>query len=154
VHFPKSIRLPDEAYTDPDARFHLTIAAHPTISQFSPAVREAVWASVIEQVSAGRVQLFAACLMPDHLHLLVGPAGKSVIKFVQQWKSWTTRLAWSAGHKGELWQPGVWDRKLRQDDDFETVCRYILQNPVKAGLASEFDEWRWNWAYWMEDAAN
>jgi REP element-mobilizing transposase RayT len=133
------------------ARFHLTIAARPEVREIERKVRDAVWQSVLEQRSSTRIQLFAACLMPDHLHMLAGPAGTSVLAFVQQWKSWSTRLAWEQGHKGPLWQPGVWDRGIRRNEQFERVCRYVLDNPVKAGLAADAADWPWSWGFWMDE---
>jgi hypothetical protein len=38
MHFPKRIRRDAEHYADRGLRFHLTIAAHPEISRFTPQV--------------------------------------------------------------------------------------------------------------------
>jgi hypothetical protein len=35
-----------------------------------------------------------------------------------------------------LWQEGYYDRVLRESDDSKTVARYLLNNPVRAGLAA------------------
>ena len=37
-------------------------------------------------------------------------------------------------HGGPLWQPGYYDRVLRQNEDARWVARYIVNNPVRAGL--------------------
>ena len=36
-----------------------------------------------------------------------------------------------------LWQDGYFDRVLRRDDDSTVVVRYMLENPVRAGLARQ-----------------
>jgi REP element-mobilizing transposase RayT len=61
-----------------------------------------IWGGVLEQRNRGDIELVAACLMPDHLHLLTRPAASDLIRFTNVLKSWTTRLAWSAGHTGAL----------------------------------------------------
>jgi REP element-mobilizing transposase RayT len=93
-----------------------------------------IWRSTIEQRDAGRIQLFAACLMPDHLHLLVGPANDDLIAFENAWKSWTTRQSWKLGNKNALWQPGMWDRTIRPDEDFEDVAMYIVAQPRRGWI--------------------
>jgi hypothetical protein len=40
-----------------------------------------------------------------------------------------------------LWQAGYYDRILRHDEDSLTVVRYILENPVRAGLVSRFSDY-------------
>ncbi|MBK9611805.1 hypothetical protein [Candidatus Amarobacter glycogenicus] len=66
MRFPKTIRLADKSqYADAERVFHLVFAAHPEVPAFTPQVRAALWESLMEQRTAGRVELFAACLMPD-----------------------------------------------------------------------------------------
>ncbi len=144
MHFPKSIRLQPEAYANPDNVFHIVVRTHPEVGMLCDAVRDAVWAAVVEQAKGERVVLIAACLMPDHLHLLLRPGRLDIVTFLDRWKSWTTRLAWGAGHRGPLWQPSFWDRSIRQDD-FDGVLQYILLNPVEAGLVKAWDEWCHSW---------
>ncbi len=148
---PKRIRLLVEAYANPETAFHIVISAHPGVTQFSTAIVQAVWATVLEQVDAGRVQLFAACLMPDHVHLLLRPKEMDVIAFMNVWKRWSTRAAWSAGHRGPLWQPSFYDRGITHPDDFDAAAGYIVMNPVTAGFVKEIDEWPWTWPRYPAD---
>ena len=134
MHFPKRIRLPREVYSDPSNAFHLTIAAHPEIRSFRAQTGDAIWESVLEQRVSPRIDLLAACLMPDHLHLVAKPGEVDLITWMQHWKSWSTRLAWATGHRGRLWQPSAWDRALRRDEDLATVRRYVYENPESGGL--------------------
>jgi REP element-mobilizing transposase RayT len=151
VRFPKSIRLPAEAYADPELRFHVTISGHPGAPRWSPSLGERLWALVMDERGLGRVEIFAACLMPDHLHLLLRPGELDVIRFLNSWKSFTTRESWRFGRRGALWQPGMWDRTIRHADDFDTVVRYIVANPVVAGLVDSPEAWPWTWSYYGEE---
>ena len=141
MHFSKSIRREHGHYEDRSAWFHLSIRSHPEVGRFDPAVTEAVWAVVIAEVPLGRVEVAAACLMPDHIHLLVSPRSMDLIRWLNSWKSIATRRAWAYGHHAALWQPGMWDRTIRTMDEFEQVVEYIRSNPVAAGLCEASSEW-------------
>jgi hypothetical protein len=47
----------------------------------------------------------------------------------------------SRGARGSLWQDESWDRILRNQDEMEEKLRYMLNNPVEAGLVE--DPWLW-----------
>ena len=96
-------------------------------------------ARILEQEAArARMILYAYCLMPDHIHLLVQPeANTNLISFVQGFKSKTTRAYWRSGGAGKLWQRGFYDHILRRTEDIQQTTRYILANPVRAGLADD-----------------
>ena len=86
--------------------------------------------------------IVAYCLMPDHAHLLV--AGRSETSdFEQFMKRFKQRTGFerrrAAGER--LWQPGFHDRILRDDEATLAVARYILENPVRAGLTKALGEW-------------
>jgi REP element-mobilizing transposase RayT len=150
VRFPRPIRRPLPHYANRELRFHLTFQAHPEIPAFAPALRDAIWASLMSERQMGRVELFAACLMPDHLHVLLRPDGLDVIRFVNSWKSVSTRISWGFGNHGGLWQPGMWDRTMRTAGDFEKTAEYIASNPVAEGLVEAERQWPWVWAWWFE----
>lgn len=109
MRFPKKIRLPRDAYANPDYCFHITMRTHPEVGALPRNIRDVIWAALLEQRSATRIELLAACLMTDHLHFLAGPRDEDIVGFCNAWKSWTTRLAWGAGHRGPLWQPSMYD---------------------------------------------
>ena len=81
--------------------------------------------------------------MPDHLHVLVGAQSDQadLLSFVKRFKQ-MTGFAHRSDHDQPLWQPGFHERILRDDEASETVVRYILENPVRAGLARELGEYR------------
>lgn len=153
MRYPKNTKLPHrEDYADPERVFHLTFRTHPEVISLTQRVADAIWASVLEQRHSSRVELFAACLMPDHLHLLISPRDQDILTFQQRWKSWTSKLARDAGHFGPVWQPGMWDRVCRDQDDFETTATYIVRNPVEANLVEDERDWPWTWCWWWDDA--
>ena len=91
---------------------------------------------------ARELAVLAYCLMPDHVHLLVEGTsdGADLRRFVKQLKQ-STGQAYSAYGEGGLWQEGYYDRVLRQDEDAKDVARYIIANPVRAGLVGNVCEY-------------
>jgi REP element-mobilizing transposase RayT len=52
------------------------------------------------------------------------------------------------GCKGRIWQPGFHDHALRHDEDRLKVARYIIANPLRAGLVNSigaYPHWDCEW---------
>ena len=79
-------------------------------------------------------------LMPDHFHLFVkGDADFMLSRWVGGLKrAMAVELGCLAG---ELWQPGFFDHVLRSDESYDGKWNYVRENPVRAGLVSNADEW-------------
>jgi putative transposase len=79
--------------------------------------------------------ILAYCFMPDHLHLLIGgeAASSDARRFIDLCKQ-LSGYAHKQATGNRLWQRSAWDRVLRSQDDTTTVIRYLLLNPVRAGL--------------------
>jgi REP element-mobilizing transposase RayT len=75
-------------------------------------------------------------LMPDHLHAIVGfPRGTGISETVRNWKRLATRRA------GVAWQRNFFDHRLRAGEGLPQKATYIRQNPVRAGLVANADDW-------------
>ena len=79
--------------------------------------------------------ILAYCFMPDHVHLLVeGLADNSNCKqFITKSKQCSAH-AYAEEFNSRLWQPFGFEHVLRDDEKVQVVARYILENPVRAGL--------------------
>ncbi len=51
-----------------------------------------------------------------------------------------------------FWHREYWDRYIRNERHFRQAVQYIHENPVKAGLATKAEDWRWSSAFRDEDA--
>ena len=94
---------------------------------------------VIVRVAASeQFAVTAYCFMPDHLHLLVeGQTDMSnLITFAHQLKQHTEFSYRRRWHR-RLWQRGYYEHAVRNDEATLVVARYILANPVRAGLVRE-----------------
>lgn len=141
VMSPRSdLRLPLDVYAESGLVFSVTIGTKPRAPVFADLVfsRECVEALRALADSRGN-QVFAYCLMPDHVHLLIGVGAQaSLIAFVQAWKSQCYRARRARGHPQTFWQRRFWDHVLRTNEDIRTVALYILCNPVRKGLVDDF----------------
>jgi REP element-mobilizing transposase RayT len=100
-------------------------------------------ASQILRVAADfQFDLTVYCLMPDHVHLLAAAQceASDLPSFVKHAKQ-ITGFAYRQSTGQSLWQRGYYDRILRDDEASLTVAKYILENPIRAGLTTTLGEW-------------
>ena len=91
------------------------------------------------------VKVLAVCLMPNHFHLIVQPAeGAPVSAFMQWWMtSHVRRYHEHYRSHGHIWQGRFKSFPIQQDGHLLTVIRYILRNPLRAGLVNQVLDWPW-----------
>jgi putative transposase len=92
-----------------------------------------------------RASTLAYVLMPDHLHWLMQLMSDVPLSHtVRAVKSLTTL---QLGHP--MWQRGYHDHAVRNDEDLKAMARYIIANPVRAGLVSSVADYpHWD-AMWL-----
>jgi putative transposase len=92
---------------------------------------------LIETAESFNFEVSAYVVMPDHAHFLATAIeeGANFRRLLKDWKQ-KTGFEWSARHGRRLWQKGFWERVLRDQEHTLSVCRYIVENPVRAGLVS------------------
>jgi putative transposase len=102
----------------------------------------AVLSHFLQQATEFACAMFAYCVMPDHVHLLIeGTEEDADLKsFVARAKQ-KSGFDFAARRKHRLWQKGFYDRLLRDDESTTDVTRYIIANPVRAGLVVEPSEY-------------
>lgn len=100
---------------------------------------------------AGFAETLCYVAMPDHLHwLLALGEQKSLSGLVQILKNLSARrINASRGAVGPLWQAGFHDRALRVEEDVVGVARYVVANPVRAGLVARVGEYPFWDAKWL-----
>jgi len=139
----KPFRLSVEAYRSGHC-FSVTIVTSDRRPTFSNAARATKAINCLRE-SAARfsAEIYAYCFMPDHVHLLAGtPEGVRFDEFVRHFKQISGfRLPKEPGTV-RVWQPSYYDHALRGEEAIESVAEYILNNPVRAGLAQNTGEYR------------
>jgi RecG-like helicase/REP element-mobilizing transposase RayT len=105
-----------------------------------------------------RYELFAACVMPDHVHFLIQPWIKGdkidtdepvfwklgdLLKSVKSFSAHKINKLESAS--GSLWEKERFDRYVRSDRDLAEKFRYIVRNPWEAGIVRADQDYPWVW---------
>lgn len=80
-------------------------------------------------------------IMPDHLHLFVSLDEISLSKWVKSLKNTLSKALRSVGHVWPHWQKGFFDHILRSGESYSQKWDYVRENPVRAGLVSEPEDW-------------
>jgi REP element-mobilizing transposase RayT len=90
--------------------------------------------------------LSAWVFLPDHWHAIFYPADPLTISRVMESikDAATKRINRSRGETGTLMQPRFFDRALRTVREYNEKVEYIHLNPVRAGLVSRPEDWRWS----------
>jgi putative transposase len=90
-------------------------------------------------------------IMPDHVHFFCRPErdAKTLSGFVGFWKSYSSRKInalippRSTPAATTLWQREFFDHVLRSNESYSEKWNYVRDNPVRAGLVSCADEWKY-----------
>jgi len=96
--------------------------------------------------------LFAYCVMSNHVHVLVQPKQIAEEEFVPLEKITHSIKSYSSGkankilnRQGQFWEHESFDHYCRSEYEEKEISKYILNNPVKAGLLEHSAEWPWSY---------
>ena len=124
-------------------RYFLTFCTHSRRRVFEdPDAVHLVRAHFVQAAAREQFGILAYCFMPDHVHLLAEGLhdASDLRRYARDAKQRSgfehSRLS---GHR--LWQDGYYDHVLRDDESSLAVARYILENPIRAGLVDRIDEY-------------
>ena len=91
------------------------------------------------------VEIWAYCLMPNHVHLVAVPKSEDGLRRAigEAHRRYTRRVNFREGWRGHLWQGRFASYPM---DETYLLCaaRYIELNPVRAKLVGDAAEWRWS----------
>jgi len=109
----------------------------------------AVIETLLDYRAAGKYQLHAFVIMPEHMHVLLTPALEtSLERVVQLVKGGSSHhIGQLAARRFPFWQRGFSDHRIRDAEDYIAHVRYIEINPVKRGLVREAAEYRYSSAH-------
>jgi putative transposase len=90
------------------------------------------------------LRIAAYVLMPEHVHLLTNePVTSTLAIFLQILKQQASRELKSPAQK-QFWQRRYYDFNVSSPEKFTEKLQYIHRNPVKRGLVSSPEEYRWS----------
>lgn len=127
-----------------------TYDRRPIFSDFTSGriVVQSLW----YQATQDRADTLAYVVMPDHLHWLLALApATDLSRVVRATKGLSARrVNLRLGRSGAiLWQSGFHDHALRQEEDIRDAARYIVANPLRAGLVRRLGDYPLWDAVWL-----
>jgi putative transposase len=110
-----------------------------------PDIAQIVVGSIHKGEELGHYELNAYVVMGNHVHLLIEPA-IAPDRLLKSLKGATARYANSLlGRTGEpFWQKESYDHWVRNRSEFEKIRAYIENNPVKAGMVRNAQDFLWS----------
>ena len=91
--------------------------------------------------------IHAAVVMSNHVHIVMRHGdGRSatLLEDLAHYKRYTARVAnRRLGRGGRFWAREDFDHWCRSQDKVDGVVEYVLNNPVKAGLVQQWQDWPW-----------
>jgi putative transposase len=90
-------------------------------------------------------EVWAYCLMPNHVHLIVVPSDEDGLRrtFADAHRRYTGLINARRQWTGHLWQ-GRFGAVAMDEAHLAAAARYVSLNPVRAGLAKHARDWPWS----------
>ncbi len=98
-----------------------------------------------ERARLARVEVWAYCLMPNHVHLILVPRTADGVRAAigEAHRRYTRFVNERAGLTGHLFQ-GRFASVVMDEEHLLMAARYIAQNPVRARLVRRARDWPWS----------
>lgn len=97
-----------------------------------------------------KYKLYACVVMGSHVHLILRPLEKargafySLAEIMHSIKSYSANRIQKYLHKkGNIWLDENYDRVIRDEKEYVEKVNYILNNPIKAGLVENPEDYKW-----------
>ncbi len=148
----KKLRLSRAEYQQGNA-FSITIGTYSRYPWFRlyPELASIAVQVLCHVGTAREAALYAWCIMPDHVHLLL--QDNDLSGFVRLFKGKMTPKASSIEPGRKLWQRSFYDHGLRREESLSDIARYIWENPVRAGIIDNPVNYVWSgslvWDCWQ-----
>lgn len=101
-------------------------------------------------------QVYASCILPDHMHMIVSPGEKGLSEFIQSFKKNSSRDARKILQRrsGDSviaadmnvcsgWQKGFHDERIRDGKQCGSALNYVQRNALHHGLVKDVMDWPW-----------
>ena len=103
--------------------------------------------------NGNKFDLRVAIVMPDHVHLIFTPLVDyerrevwSLAEIMDAIKGASAhKVNKVLGRKGKVWQTESFDHALRSSESLDAKVAYLLENPLRQGLAKEWQSYPWLW---------
>ncbi|WP_339418056.1 MULTISPECIES: REP-associated tyrosine transposase [unclassified Pseudomonas] len=148
---PQTHRLRHGRYSEHGRSYLITIVVHHRQRLFADLFLGRLMVAEFRQVhELGLIDSTAWVIMPDHIHWLFELKQQTLADVVRRIKSRSTlTINRRRRSKERVWQPGYYDRAVHVEDDIRTMARYIVANPLRAGLVERVGDYSLWDAAWL-----
>ncbi len=98
---------------------------------------------------SGKIESLTWVLMPDHLHWLIVINELNLSEILRLFKGNSShKIKAILNWQGTFWQRGFYDHAIRENEDIKEIARYIVANPLRAGLVesiTDYPHWDAKW---------
>jgi REP element-mobilizing transposase RayT len=121
--------------------YFITFATHNRVL-LRPPQKDCVFNAVCF-LDGKKYELYSAVVLNDHVHMVINPF-ETLSKIMHSIKSFTAHeINKMLNRKGKVWQNESYDRAIRNEDEFLEKLNYIANNPIKASLARQYEDYKW-----------
>ncbi|HEX5307199.1 MAG TPA: transposase [Dyella sp.] len=126
-----------------------TVTALRTPWFLDPSLARLACRQMIDPVTWGDATPLCWIFMPDHWHGLIALGDRDDLACVMnRFKALVSKRVHEAAPGIRLWSQGFHDRALRREEDVRAVARYVIANPLRAGLVERVGDYPyWNCAW-------
>ena len=91
-------------------------------------------------------RVYAYCIMPDHVHIIIHPCGKYELSYIMQMikGSFARKVNKMNALTGKLWQKRYYDEVVRDEVMLIRKIEYLHNNPLRAGMVKSLEEYRYS----------
>ncbi|NQY86750.1 MAG: transposase [Colwellia sp.] len=138
-------------FSEPQREYFITFVCNNRISLFTQhEFSHAFCSTILFNEKQYDCKWLTWVLMPDHFHGLL-QLGKSynLSQVIKHLKGASARsINVKNGTSIQVWQPGYFDRALRQTEDRKQIARYIVANPLRKNIIDNISQYPyWNSVY-------
>ncbi len=148
----KRLRLNLDSYAIPGTVWHVsspTLGRRPVFQD--PEMADVVVDALVFQCTKAQADLFLYCVMPDHIHVVVGIQDVDLIAIMRDVKSWTTHIWKHRTGQQHLWQESFHDHGVRRTENMDELVKYVTENPQRTGLVADWHDYHWVGGSLLED---
>jgi putative transposase len=103
---------------------------------------------ILQALQRVPIRLIASCEMSNHWHLVLWPDTADALPRFMHWLTCTHAQRWHA-HRGTAGTGAVYQGRYKavpvaSDEHLLRVCRYVERNPLRAGMVTRAEYWRWS----------
>jgi REP element-mobilizing transposase RayT len=131
-------------YSEPGREYLVTTVTHQRHPWFTDLTTARLLVKEMQRLQEEGVTVWLAwVIMPDHFHALLSLTGQISLGAVMNRLKGRSARAINArlGRAGDFWQTSFHDHALRSEEDRLEIARYVVANPLRAGIVERLGDY-------------